>query len=170
MRRQNGSANVEGMNSTLDSPTPPTPDASPVPRTSPARQPLPWLLIVGLSSLALLWPLTALWGIGQGPLRALAILGLTAAVWIGVVGGARIQSPVLTLTIVGLLHGLLTRLLGGVLAGSGGSVGDPAALWTLLPSLAGSAGVGAVMGLVALGVQKALGPRTGPSAARRGES
>lgn len=159
------------MNSTLDSPTtPPTPDASPTARTSQARQPLPWLLIIGLSSLALLWPLTALWGIGQGPLRALSILGLTAAVWIGVVGGARIQRPVLTLTIVGLVHGLLTRLLGGFLAGSGGSVGDPAALWTLLPSLAGSAGVGAVMGLGALAVQKALGPRTGPSAARRGES
>lgn len=146
-----------------------TPSPPPVPRPSPSRPPLPWLLIIGLASLALLWPLTALWEFGQGAPRALALLGLTAAVWIGVVGVGRIPRPVLTLTLTGVLHGLLGLLLGGVITG-GGPFGGPAALWLLLPSLARDAGIGALLGLVALGVQKALGPRTGASMPYRGES
>ena len=152
------------MNKNLSSPAPSAP------RTSPPRSPLPWLLILGLASLALLWPLTALWEIGQGAPRALSILALTAVVWIGVVGGARIPRPVLTLTLAGLLHGFLALLLGGVLSGGSGPFGDPATLWLLLPSLASSAGLGALLGLVALGVQKVLGPRTGATTSARDES
>jgi hypothetical protein len=44
--------------------------------TTPAVQ---WPLIVGLGSMALLWPLTALIGIGgTGAPRAVGIVGLTA--------------------------------------------------------------------------------------------
>ena len=61
------------------------------------RRPLPWLLIIGLASLVLLWPLTSQWQFGQGLPRAAALLGLTAVVWIGVVGVGRVPRPVLTL-------------------------------------------------------------------------
>lgn len=152
------------MNNDLSSPTPPAPQAA------PNRQPLAWLLILGLASLALLWPLTAQWEFGQGAPRALAILALTAAVWIGVVGGARIQRPVLVLTLAGLLHGCLGLALGGVLIGGSGPFTSTAALWLLLPSLVSSAGLGALLGLVALGVQKVLGPRTGATAPGHEES
>lgn len=143
-------------------------DLTPSPSRPP--RPLPWLLILGLASLTLLWPLTARWELGQGLSRALLLLGLTAAVWIGVVGGFRIPRPVLTLTLTGLLHGFLALVLGGVLSGGSGPFGDPAALWILLPSLVSSTAVGALLGLVALGVQKALGPRSGGSAPGREES
>lgn len=138
---------VEGMN---------TNNASSSPLT---RQPLPWLLILGLSSLALLWPLTALWELGQGAPRALTILGITGAAWIGVVGFGRVQRPVLTLTVVGLLHTFLSLVLAGFFAGSGGPTGDPVTWWIALPSLATSGGVGALAGLAALGVQRAIGSR-----------
>lgn len=149
---------VEGMNNHLTS--------SP----SQPRRPLPWLLIIGLASLSLLWPLTAQWQIGQGLARAAAILALTAAVWIGVVGGGRVPRPVLTLALTGLLHGVVGLVVGWLLPGGSGPAGGPAALWLMLPSLATSAGVGALLGLVALAMQSVLGHRSGGSAPARGES
>src|SRR5699024_749491 len=78
MCRSRRSRRVEGMNDE--------------PRT---RDPLSWPLIVGLSSLALLWPLTGLWPVlGEGPLRAFVLIGITGAVWIGTVGFARVARPV----------------------------------------------------------------------------
>lgn len=137
-----------------DLPTPPS--------LAPDRPPLPWLLIIGLASLSLLWPLTAQWDLGHGLPRAATLLGLTAAAWIGAVGVGRVPRPVLTLTLTGVLHGLLGLVLGGVLLGGGPSVG-PAAPRLLLPALATSAGTGALLGLAALGVQAVLGPRAGAS-------
>lgn len=137
---------------------------------SQSRGPLPWLLIIGLASLSLLWPLTALWQIGQGPPRAAAILTLTAAVWIGVVGVGRIPRPVLTLALTGLLHGVVGLLVGWLLPDGSGSAAGTTSLWLMLPSLATSAGIGALLGLVALAVQSVLGPRPGGSAPARRES
>lgn len=158
------------MNAHLAPPSsvPSTPPSSP--SSVPSRPSLPWLLILGLASLAVLWPLTGLWGLGQGASRALTLLALTGAVWIGVVGVGRVRHPVLTLTATGILHGLLLLGLGGVLAGSGpllagdGPFDGPARLLLLLPSLAMDAGIGALLGVVALGVQTVLGPRRDGSA------
>lgn len=139
------------------------------PHTSPPlrpRRPLPWLLILGLASLSLLWPLTALWQIEQGPLRALTLLLLTGTAWIGVVGIGRVPRPVLTLTLTGVLHGLIGLLLGLLIPGQGPAV-VPVSIWLLLPSLLTSAAVGALLGLVALGVQAVLGPRPGASTGGR---
>ncbi|UVI36879.1 hypothetical protein [Brevibacterium spongiae] len=128
--------------------------------TTHAKRPLSWPLIVGLSSLALLWPLTGLWPIlGEGPVRAFTLLGLTGAVWIGTVGFARIARPVLTLTICGAAHGVLTLALGGLLAGTGAIGAGPAMLMAFIPSLAMGAGVGALAGLAAAGIQAMLGRR-----------
>lgn len=135
--------------------TPSTPATTSAPHP-PDRRPLPWLLIIGLASLALLWPLTSLWGLAEGPARALTLLALTGAVWIGVVGLGRVPRPVLTLTLTAILHGILTVLLGVFVAGSGPAP-EPARLWILLPVLVRDAGIGALLGLVALGVQKSLG-------------
>lgn len=132
------------------------------------RRPLPWLLIIGLASLSLLWPLTSQWQLGQGLPRAAAILGLTAVVWVGVVGVGRIPRPVLTLTLAGVLHGAIGLVVGWVLPGDGPG-GSLAALWLMLPALATSAGAGALLGLVALAVQSVLGPRSGGSATETGE-
>lgn len=130
------------------------------------RRPLPWLLMLGLASLSLLWPLTALWQIPQGPVRAVTILLVTAAAWIGVVGIGRIPRPVLTLTLTGVLHGLIGLVLGLLIPGEGPSVG-PGSLVLLLPALLTSAAAGALLGLVALGLQAVLGPRPGASTGGR---
>lgn len=125
----------------------------------PAPVPVPWTVVGGLSALALLWPLTGLTGaLGTGAPRALTIVGITAAVWIGVVGLGRVPRPVLTLTLTGLAYGLVAVLVGTLvpaLAGFGGPGGGPA--WTIVPALAFDAGWGALAGVVAAGVQRLRG-------------
>jgi len=127
------------------------------PRT---RDPLSWPLIVGLSSLALLWPLTGLWPVlGEGPPRAFILIGITGAVWIGTVGFARVARPVLTLTICGAAHGFINLALGRLLAGTGAISAGPAMLMAFIPILAMGAVVGALAGLAAAGIQALLGRR-----------
>lgn len=152
------SGTVEPMNTAAHSSPP-----------APPRRPLPWLLIIGLASLSLLWPLTSQWQLGQGLPRAALILSLTAVVWIGVVGVGRIPHPVLTLTLAGVLHGAIGMVVGWVIPGDGPG-GSLSALWLMLPAVATSAGTGALLGLVALAVQALIGPRSGVPAARAGES
>lgn len=108
---------------------------------------LPWLLILGLSSLALIWPLTAFMGWGDGGPRALVIIGLIAATWIGVVGLARVRRPVLTLTLVGVGYGAIALVVATVL----GSFDRP--LWTVLVALVLDAFWGAIAGLIAFAIQ-----------------
>lgn len=124
------------------------------PRTAPV---LPWMLILGLASFSLLWPLTTLLGMGNGAPRALTILGVTALVWICVVGFGRVRCPVLTLTLTGLLYGFTALVLAGITPGGGGPFGDTTSLWALIPSLVMNAGVGAFTGVLALAVQAFIG-------------
>lgn len=107
--------------------------------------------------MALLWPLTALTGVGgTGAPRALAIVGLTALVWVAVVGFGRVARPVLTLTLTGVVFGLVAMAT-SLLFGGVGLPGETAAAWTVVPALAMDAFWGFVAGVLALGVQKARG-------------
>lgn len=128
--------------------------------TSPHLPPqVPWALVGGLATLALLWPLAGLTGVlGTGAPRALTIIGITAVVWIGVVGLGRVPRPVLTLTLTGVAYGLVAHAVGllvPVLGGVGGPGGGP--LWTIVPALLFDAMWGALAGLAAAGVQRLLG-------------
>ncbi|WP_157002206.1 hypothetical protein [Agromyces laixinhei] len=123
--------------------------------SSTPRPSLPWLLILGLSSLSLLWPLTALTGIaGEGRTRAFIILGISAVIWIGTVGLGRVPRPILTLTLTGVAYGFVALVLAGLVPGGGGPFGDTTTLWSLIPALAANAAVGALAGLAAAGVQR----------------
>ena len=139
--------------------TSPQPPARPTPGPAAGPVPVPWTLVAGLSALALLWPLTGLTGaLGTGAPRALAIIGITAAVWIGVVGLGRVPRPVLTLTLTGLAYGLVAHAIGllvPVLSGFGGPGDGPA--WTLIPALAFDTMWGALAGVAAAGVQRLRG-------------
>ncbi|MBP2371909.1 hypothetical protein [Pseudonocardia parietis] len=116
----------------------------------PART-LSWPLILGMSALALLWPLSGLTGIGgTGAPRAFVIIGITLAVWIGVVGFGRLPRPVLTLVLTGLGYGLVSHLLGVAL---GGITLD----WTLVPGLLMNILWGLIAGAIAAAVQRARG-------------
>jgi hypothetical protein len=108
---------------------------------------VPWLIVAGLASLSLLWPLSALTGVGSGVPRALVIIGVTALVWIGVVGLGRVPRPVLTLTLTGVGYGAIGIIVAAFLGGTG------APLWTAIPALALDALWGCLAGLLALGVQ-----------------
>jgi hypothetical protein len=142
----------------MTSPQLPAQPSPPAP-TAPA---VPWGVVAGLSALALLWPLTGLTGVlGTGAPRAFAVIGLTAVVWIGVVGLGRVPRPVLTLTLTGVAYGLVAVALGqlipalGGFGGPGGSGVEPA--WTILPALLNDALWGALAGLAAAGVQRLRG-------------
>ena len=113
-----------------------------------SRPGLPWLLIIGLASLSLLWPLAELVGIPQGAPRALTIIAVIAATWIGVVGFGRVPRPVLVLALTGLIHGVIA-LGAAVLLG-----GFDRPIWTLFAGLAIDMVWGTVAGLVALGIQQ----------------
>lgn len=126
--------------------------SSSAPASSSARPGLPWLLIVGLASLSLLWPLTTLIGLDSGAPRALTIIAVIAATWIGVVGFGRVPRPVLVLTLTGLGYGLITFAVSGVF----GSVDGP--IWTALVALVIDTFWGAMAGLMALVIQQIRKP------------
>jgi hypothetical protein len=130
----------------------------PTPQAAPSAATVPWGVVAGLSTMALLWPLTGLTAVlGTGAPRAFVVIGLTAVVWIGVVGLGRVPRPVLTLTLTGVAYGLVAATLGlvPVLAGFGVPGGGPA--WTIVPALLFDAMWGAIAGLAAAGVQRLRG-------------
>lgn len=112
------------------------------------RPALPWLLIVGLASLSLLWPLTNLIGIGQGAPRALTIIAIVAVTWIAVVGFGRVPRPVLVLTLTGLAHGAISMIVAAIFGGVDGPI------WTLFVAIVIDAFWGAVAGLLAFAIQQ----------------
>ncbi|MDQ0643699.1 hypothetical protein [Microbacterium murale] len=118
-----------------------------------ARPALPWLLIVGLASLSLLWPLTNLIGIGQGAPRALTIIAVVAVTWIAVVGFGRVPRPVLVLTLTGLAHGAISMVVAAIFGGVDGPV------WTVFVALVIDTFWGAIAGLLALAIQQMRKPR-----------
>ncbi|GAA5144645.1 hypothetical protein GCM10025768_00680 [Microbacterium pseudoresistens] len=123
---------------------------SPHPAT---RAPLPWLLILGLSSLSLLWPLTALLGFDDGGPRALLIIAVIALTWVGVVGFGRVPRPLLVLTLVGVGHGLITMIVSAVMGGG------ERPFFTYLVALVLDAFWGLLAGVVAFAIQQMRGPR-----------
>ncbi|MCP2265682.1 hypothetical protein ACFQHV_03955 [Promicromonospora thailandica] len=133
------------------------------PPARPAPAPIPWGVVGGLAALSLLWPLTGLTGLfGTGAPRAFLIIGVTAAVWIGVVGLGRVPRPVLTLTLTGVAYGLVAALIAAVvpaLSGFGGPGAAGAPAWTLVPALVVDGLWGALAGVVAAGVQRLGGRR-----------
>lgn len=133
------------------------------PRSAPRRRgPLSdihWPVVLGLGALALLWPITGLLGYTSGAGRALGILSATFLVWIGVGGFARIPRPVLSLALTGGVYWIIT--MAAMLAFGTGTPGTGWMLVAAVPELLMSCGWGALAGLGALGIQKALAGRDG---------
>lgn len=111
------------------------------------------MLILGLSSLSLLWPLTRLIGIDGGAPRALTIIAVVAATWIGVVGFGRVPRPVLVLALTGLGHGIITMVVAGIFGAHDGPI------WAVFVAIAIDAFWGAIAGVVALAIQQLRKPR-----------
>lgn len=131
---------IEGMTTHNTPHVPPSPTASQKTR-------LNWPIILGLGVLALLWPLTGILGF-DGPGRAVLVLVTTLGAWIGVVGFGRVPRPVLTLTLTGLAYGVFYLVAIAIVV-------TPLAFFAWY-TVAATAGLGALAGLAALGVQKVL--------------
>lgn len=74
------------------------------------RPAVSWPLVAGLGGLALLWPLAELTGMvdALGASAAWLLVGGTVTVvWVGAVGLGRVPRPVLTLTLAGVVYGLV---------------------------------------------------------------
>ena len=125
----------------------PNPSGLPVAgEARPARRlRLRWGAILPLAALALLWPLSGLLGF-EGPARAFTTIGVTLAVWIGVVGFAHVARPVLSLTLAGVGYGLLYLIANAIMV-------TPLVFFAWY-TVAVTAGVGALAGLAALGIQR----------------
>lgn len=112
-----------------------------------------WPLVIGLGSLALLWPLTSALGLhellGGGP-RAALLLAVVAAVWIGVVGLGRVARPMATLSLTGLVAGVLVALAALVLGEASGVRAVLVTLWSITWQVV----MGVVTGAIAHGIQQ----------------
>src|SRR5699024_2210498 len=122
------------------------------------QPPVVWQAVLGLGALVLLWPLTSLTGvaaaIGPAP-RALAVIAVIGATWIGVVGLGRLPRPILTLTLTGMAAGaylVLADLVTG--AGVSGGLSFVAVPFLILDLIGGGAAGGVLAGLCAAGVQR----------------
>ncbi|PZN25754.1 MAG: hypothetical protein DIU71_19315 [Proteobacteria bacterium] len=129
-------------------------------RPDPPEPPVSWPLVVGLGSLALLWPLAELTHVSAAlgeAATALVLLLLVAVLWIGGVGMFRVPRPVLTLTLAGVVYGLFLMVLRLVFGGPGFS--PPIFVVASVIEVGRSAVLGAFAGVAASGVQRLLGRR-----------
>lgn len=140
---------------------PPPPGGAPTARSP--RPPIVWPAVFGLGALVLLWPLTSLTGVADaiGPaVRAVAVITLIGAAWIGVVGLSPLARPVLTLTLTGVAGGFyLTAAQMVATAASAGGVSLLSVVGLADLVVRGAFG-GVLAGLVAAGVQRLRAGRT----------
>lgn len=119
-------------------------------------------MVFGLGALVLAWPLTSLAGVADAigaPARAIGVIALIGAVWIGVVGFSRLSRPVLTLTLTGVASGLYLTVAEVVTsAAASGTLSLFSLLALVDPAIGGALG-GVLAGLVAAGVQRLRGVR-----------
>jgi hypothetical protein len=122
---------------------------------------LSWPVVLGLGSLALLWPLAELTGlsdaIGQ-PAMAAVLFALVAIGWIGTVGFGRVPRPVLTLTAAGAVYGGILIVL-SVAFGTHPDLGIVLVVGVALFEIVRSALLGSIAGLLARALQNVLDRR-----------
>ncbi|MFS0703175.1 hypothetical protein AB6N23_01500 [Cellulomonas sp. 179-A 9B4 NHS] len=115
-------------------------ETTPLTRTS-----VRWRAVLCLAATVLLWPLVGTTG-RDGPVLAVLVLGVTAAVWVAVLGLLDVPRPLATGTWAGLLYGAalvaVSVLVGGRGAGQGVVLVAVGALWELTWATLLGAGAG----------------------------
>jgi hypothetical protein len=125
---------------------------------APDKGAMSWPLVLGLGSLALLWPLAELIGLSDaigGLTVALMVFAVVAITWIGTVGFCRVSRPVLTLTLAGVVYGGFLVALSAAF-GTHPAFGGFLAAGVALFEIGRSALLGSVAGLLARAVQKVV--------------
>jgi hypothetical protein len=131
------------------------------PVEAPAKAAMSWPLVLGLGSLALLWPLAELIGLSDAIGRlttALVIFAVVAIVWIGTVGFCRAPRPVLTLTLAGAVYGGFLVAFAAAF-GTHPDFGGVLAVGVALFEIGRSALLGSIAGVLARAVQKMVSRR-----------
>jgi len=125
------------------------------------REPVSWPVVVGFGALALLWPLVDALGVADAlgqPATALAVLAIVGLAWVLGAGFGRVPRPILTLTLAGVVYGVILvalSLLLDVRPAFDGRLGAAVAV----VEIARSAGLGALAGLLAAALQRTLAAR-----------
>lgn len=122
-----------------------------------------WTAVVGFGVLGLLWPLLRLLGLESavgGTGTALAALAVVLAAWSLGAGFGHVPRPVLTLSLAGVVSGLLLGATGLVL-GERPDVGPGLHLAATGVKALWSAGFGTLAGLLATAIQRILRPYAG---------
>lgn len=122
---------------------------------------LPWPLIVALSVVALIRPVMSIVGLmdqlGRPITPILATVGITI-VWVAVVVLRRVEAPVATLVVTGVLYGVFAVVLSGVLSlALEGELQGPLATpggFGVVATLAVNALWGTIAGVLARGVRE----------------
>ncbi|MBO3102553.1 hypothetical protein [Cellulomonas fengjieae] len=135
------------------------PDSVPTGTRRPER--LSWPLVIGFGSLALLWPLVDALGLADSlgqPAAAFLVFAVVGAAWVLGVGFGRVPQPVVTLTLAGVVYGILLMAMSELLGDRpsiGGVLGGVVAVF----EIARAAGLGALAGLLARSLQRSRAAR-----------
>jgi hypothetical protein len=130
---------------------------------------LHWPLIIGLGTLALIYPVGRSTGLLQRigePVASLLVGGLISAVWLAAAVGTRLRKPALALSVVGIVAGLVRIALSTIpapLLGPERTAGATSVV-TLVGVLLAHALWGGALGMIALGLQALLRPRASVAA------
>lgn len=138
-------------------PTPP-PDAPPVQNAAQRpRARISWAAVAGFGALGLLWPLLRLVGFEAGvgtPVTAFVAFVGAFAVWVLGAGFGDVPRPVATLTLSGVLFGILLAI-ASMLLDDWPARALGLALVGAVIEIARAAGFGALAGLAASAIQRA---------------
>lgn len=123
---------------------------------------LPWTLILGLGSLALIRPVLRMTGVADGVGTAVVALASTAVItviWVLVVGLSRLSQPIVILVAAGVAYSLLAVVLSAIASPviDGELRGPLANPISLLPLVLLNALWGFVAGCLAAGLQRLAG-------------
>lgn len=122
---------------------------------------LSWAAVLGFGAMALLWPLLHLTGLADvigEPATGIGTIVLVGLVWVLGAGLADVPRPVATLTLAGVVYGLLLLVLSATL-GVRGDVGPLLLGFTAVIEIGRSAALGALAGLLARAIQRGRQPR-----------
>lgn len=125
---------------------------------------LHWPLIIGMGALALIRPLMSITGLLERlgrPSGPLLVTVLISVVWLAIVVFVSVREPLLTLIFTGISYGvfaiLISAILSPMLTGTlAGPITNPFAMVAVLIT---NAIWGAIVGLLAVGIQRLLSGR-----------
>jgi hypothetical protein len=126
---------------------------------------LHWPLIFGMGALALIRPLMSITGLMEGlgrPEGPILVSVLISMAWLAIVVYVRVREPLLTLIFTGIAYGVFAILISAILSPIllGELTGPLTHPYALVGVLITNAIWGAIVGLLAVGIQRRTRPKS----------